>query len=246
VIRGVWVLVHLILATFVFGMTAIVASLLRVRGRLYARLTREWAAAVTWASGTPVHVHGAEGIDWSRPCVLVSNHVSGYDIFALASILPLPFRFVAKKELERIPFFGLAWKAAGHISIDRSNRQKAVESLRKAGEQIRREGGVVIIFVEGTRSRSAQLLPFKKGAFALAIEAGVAVLPTVVTGTRGIHPSGRLFIRPQPIHVHFGEPIATADLRHAEAERLMQETRGVMLRMLHEGGEPQEELIRTA
>jgi 1-acyl-sn-glycerol-3-phosphate acyltransferase len=246
VIRAVWVAVHGVLATFVFGLTAILASLLRVRGRLYARLTREWAASAIWASGTPVHVHGADRVDWTKPCVVVANHVSGYDIFALASILPLPFRFVAKKELERIPFFGTAWKAAGHISIDRSNRQRAVESLRRAGAKIRREGGVVIVFAEGTRSRSAQLLPFKKGAFMLAVEGGVDVLPTVIVGTRGIHPAGTFRIRPQPIHVHFGAPIPTSGTAAGDAERLMEETRRVMLRMLHEGGEPQQELAGTA
>src|SRR5690606_29116224 len=101
--------------------------------------------------GSRVRVHGIEKVDWDRPHVLVANHVASFEILAIAAHLPADYHFVAKKELERIPFFGRAWKTAGHISIDRQNRQKAMESLRVAADIIRSEGGTVIIFPEGTR-----------------------------------------------------------------------------------------------
>ena len=85
----------------------------------------------------------------------------------------LETELVAKKELERIPFFGTAWKAAGHISIDRSDRTSAIQSLRRAGRSIREQRSTVIIFPEGTRSLTGEMLPFKKGAFMLALEADV-------------------------------------------------------------------------
>lgn len=180
-IRFAWVALVTALATLAFGLVAIVGSLLRVRNRrLYYWATRSWSRATLWASGTPVVVHGLERVDWNAPQILLSNHLSTYDIFALAGVLPAPFAFVAKKELERIPFFGTAWKAAGHISIDRSDRQKAVASLRRAGEAIRRERTTVIIFPEGTRSRTGELQPFKRGAFVLSLESGVPVVPVVV------------------------------------------------------------------
>lgn len=207
-IRFAWVALNTALATLVFGLVAIVASLLRVRGRVYHWATQQWSLAILWASRTPVTTHGMERVDWSRPIVLVANHLSNYDIFAIAGVLPVPFAFVAKKELERIPFFGTAWKSAGHISIDRSDRQRAVQSLRVAGERIRREHSTVIIFPEGTRSRSGELQPFKKGAFVLAMEADATVVPVAILGSDRIVRMDSFSIRPHPIHLHFGEPIA--------------------------------------
>lgn len=208
-IRFAWVMLNIGLATLFFGSIAIAAAVLRVRGRIYFWCTQQWSRGILWASGTRVVPHGIEQVDWTRPHVLASNHISGYDIFALASALPGPFYFIGKKELDRIPFFGLAWRAAGHISVDRSNRARAIQSLSRAAQKIRREGGTVIIFPEGTRSRTGELLPFKKGAFALAREAGVPVIPVIVSGSDRIQPGGAMRVHPRPVHLHFGSPIDT-------------------------------------
>jgi 1-acyl-sn-glycerol-3-phosphate acyltransferase len=219
VIRTLRVYTVMVAATLYYGAIVIAASLRRVRGRVYDRATRDWARTVLRASGAPVTVSGAEHIAEATPRVIVANHVDGYDIFALASVLDVPFRFVAKKELERIPFFGRAWKAAGHISIDRGDRQRAIESLRRAGKAIREDGSSVIIFPEGTRSKDGRLHPFKKGAFALAIEAQVPVVPAAITGTFGII-GRRGRIRPRPIHIDFGAPILPGDSAARTSESL--------------------------
>lgn len=231
-IRLLWVLLNLLLATLVFGGIVLVAGLLRHRGRLYFWCTQQWGRAVLWASGVRVVTHGMEQVAWEQPQVLVSNHISGYDIFALAAVIPVPYSFVGKKELNRIPFFGHVWQAAGHISIDRTNRLQAMESLRRAGEKIRRERSTVIIFPEGTRSRTGELQPFKKGAFMLALEAGVSVIPTVVRGSDQIWRPGTLRVRSRPIHVHFGSAIPVAGLAAHESDRLIERVRGSMVRML--------------
>lgn len=228
-IRALWVGINLVLATVFFGLVAIFASLLRVRGGVYTWATSEWARAVLWASGTPVSLHGAERVDWREPQVLVCNHVSWYDVFAIAAVLPVGYHFVAKKELERIPLFGMAWKAAGHISIDRSNRQSAVASLRRAGEKIRSERGTVVIFPEGTRSRTGELQPFKKGAFVLAIEAGVPIVPTVVRGSFDIMPPGRWVVRPRRIHLHFCAPVPTSGYTPDQVDVVAARVRDAML-----------------
>ena len=98
-------------------------------------------------------------------------------------------------------------EGAGHITIDRSNRERAIESLRQAGEKIRRSPGAVVIFPEGTRSRNGRLQPFKKGAFVLAAESGVAIVPTAITGSFEIMRKGSWRISPRTIHVHFLDPI---------------------------------------
>jgi 1-acyl-sn-glycerol-3-phosphate acyltransferase len=207
---------------------AIGASLLHVRGRIYYVLARSWARVTLWASASPVVIEGMDRIDWSQPKVLVANHISDFDVLALAGSLPVPYAFVAKKELERVPFFGAAWKAAGHISIDRSDREKAVQSLRRAGEKMRREKSIVIIFPEGTRSRTGEMQPFKKGAFVLAQEAGVPIVPVAIRGSDLIKRPGSPRIHPGPIYLHFLPPVQPSAYAGQPVEVLMDAVRGAM------------------
>ncbi|HEX2188491.1 MAG TPA: lysophospholipid acyltransferase family protein [Longimicrobiaceae bacterium] len=231
-IRTLWVFAAIVGATVWYGGIAIVDAFFKPRVEYYIRLTQGWARTILRASATPVVAHGLENVRHGEPQVIVSNHVSWYDIFAIAGILPVPFHFVAKKELESIPLFGRAWKTAGHISIDRSNRQKAVESLRRAGEEIRARNSAVIIFPEGTRSRTGRLQPFKKGAFTLAVEAGVPIVPTLVVGSFDIMRPDDWRVHPRTIHVHFGEPISPAGSGARSSEELMELVRGRMAEML--------------
>lgn len=231
-IRTLWVFLAIAAATVWYGGIAIVDSLFRDRVEFYIELTRGWARAILRASASPVVAHGVENVVPGSPQVVVSNHVSWYDIFAIASVVPVPFHFVAKKELERIPLFGRAWKTAGHISIDRSNRQKAIESLRHAGQEIRARNSAVVIFPEGTRSRTGRLQPFKKGAFTLAVEAGVPIVPTVVVGSFDIMRPDDWRVHPSTIHVHFGEPVSPSEFPGETSEELMERVRQRMVSML--------------
>jgi len=222
-------------ATAFFGMVAIVASLLRVRGGIYDWCTREWARTILRGSGIPLTVEGRENVPVGEARVVVANHISGWDIFAIPVALPGPFSFVMKKELEKIPFFSHAWKAAGHLSVDRSNRHAAIESLRRAAERIRRDGKTVIMFPEGTRSRSGALLPFKKGAFMLAIEAGAPIVPAAISGSFEITPADSYRVRPRPVTVRFGEAVDTSAYSPAQVEQLIAEVRRRMLALGAQG-----------
>lgn len=232
-IRFVWVALVLVAATAGYGLIAIGASLLGRRGDIYFWCTQQWARAVVRASGSPVVTSGMERIDWSKPHVLVANHMAGYDIVALASILPVPFYFVGKKELNRIPLFGTAWRAAGHISIDRSNRSTAIASMRSAGERIRRENGVVIVFPEGTRSRSGTLQPFKKGAFVMAADSGIPITPAVIAGSDGVQPRGTYRIEPRPVQIRFLETVDSSAYA-GRIEALMDTVRERMMESVRE------------
>jgi 1-acyl-sn-glycerol-3-phosphate acyltransferase len=192
---------------------------------------RNWCRSLLWAAGVRVELHGLQHLEPPRPAVLVCNHESWYDVFALAGTLPVDYRFVGKKELARIPLFGPAWIASGHIPIDRSNRKAAIESLRRAGEIMNRDDAVVVMFPEGTRSADGTLLPFKKGAFVLALELGVPVIPVGVSGGRRIMPKGSLLVRPGTMRVHIGAPIEVEGMTVQDRDRLLETARAEVERL---------------
>lgn len=228
---------NLFVATLLIGSIAAISGILRIRGRVYDWCARSWSAWMLWASNTPVRVEGLEHVDPGRPQIFASNHVSWYDVWALAVAIPKRYRFVAKKELGRIPVFGAAWKAAGHISVDRGDRSAAIRSLNEAGRLLRQDNSSVVIFPEGTRSPTGELLPFKKGAFMLAIHTGVEIVPAVVLGTYRILPKGAWRVRPGPIIVRFGEPIRVEQYDESTRDALITEVRGAIQRMLDESSE---------
>lgn len=164
-----------------------------------------WAPGILWICGVRLKVFGADYLDRTASYVFVSNHQSYLDIPFLFRAIPVNLYFVAKKELKKIPFLGWYMLATGMIFIDRSNRLKSVESLRKAARLIH-DGKSVIMFPEGTRSRDGQLAAFKKGPFMLARQADVAVVPVGIYEPEGhFRLSG---FRSTPIEVHIGQPIA--------------------------------------
>jgi 1-acyl-sn-glycerol-3-phosphate acyltransferase len=152
--------------------------------------------------------------------VYIANHVSWFDIFALAAVIPR-YTWIAKAELKRIPIFGQAAVTAGIVFIDRDNRKAAFESYKAAAEQVKR-GRSVVICPEGTRGRDYHLRPFKKGPFVLAIASGAPIVPTIVYGTREVMPKGSLRIRGGTVHVHFLDPVATREYTYDGRTQLME------------------------
>lgn len=235
-VRTVWTFTVIAVATLIVGPLAILGGLLGVRRlEYYDWCGRSWSKAILWGSGCTVRTEGTEHIDLDSPQILVGNHQSWFDVPAVATNIPKSFHFVAKKELERVFIFGQAWKAAGHISIDRTDRQSAIESLDRAGAQLRDEGSAVVIFAEGTRAPTDELQKFKKGAFMLALHTGVPIVPFGVAGSRRVLPKGRWRVRKGPIIVRFGAPIRTDDLSEAERDRLMERVRNEVRRLRDEG-----------
>ena len=178
------------LYTIVIGLPIIVASFFD-GGRTMLALGRVWVRWILATFRVRVDVAGLENVPTHAPVILMSNHQSLADIAAIVSTLPrsVSWRFVAKKELVRVPIFGQALVASGHIIIDRGNREKAVASLHRAAERIR-AGTSVIVFPEGTRSPDGHLRRFKSGPFHLAVEAQVPIIPVTVSGSQRITPKG--------------------------------------------------------
>jgi len=222
-----WFLINLFVYTAWYASKAVVAGLLRVPnkpGGVYDECTRRWSVRMIKVAGVEVRISGYDGVPADRPVVYVSNHQSWFDIWALASILPGQTRFVAKKELQKIPVLGRAMRSAGHIYIDRQNRQAAFSAYEKAAEYIRK-GMSAVLFPEGTRSSTGDLLPFKKGPLVLALAAQVPVIPVYCAGTFTLLPKGTVRLDPHPIAIMFGEQISTEGLRYEDRDKLMAITR---------------------
>src|SRR5205809_3426158 len=220
-IRTLWFYVVLVVSTASHATGVIVAALLGVKrrpGGWYDWGTTDWSRQVLRAAGTPVRVEGMERIP-DGPVVYASNHSSMFDIWALAATLPGSVRMVAKQELARIPLLGRAMVTAGHLTIDRAHPARALEAYQRAAAVIR-SGVSALVFPEGTRSRTGQLLPFKNAPFGLAIAAQVPVVPVYVGHTFEIMPKGRLLLRPPPIRIMIGEPISTAGMTVDERQEL--------------------------
>ena len=184
------------------------------------RVCQLWVWINLVACGVRVHVQRLGSLDPRHAYVFMSNHVSQYDVLAVVAALEeFQLRWVAKKELTRIPVFGWALKHSGHIIIDRSNHEQAIASLRAARTQME-DGISVMIFPEGTRGAAGQpLLPFKKGGFMLALETGFPVVPLAIRGSGRILPRGSLSPASGDIEVVVGPPIPVAGLDRDELMR---------------------------
>jgi len=230
-IRTIWFYLVLVVSSVIHAGGVIVAALLGVKrrpGGIYDWGATDWARDIIAAAGTPVELQGADRIPRNQPVVYASNHSSMFDIWALAATLPGSVRFVAKQELVKVPLLGRAMLAAGHVAIDRFNRARAFEAYERAAAVIR--GGIsAVVFPEGTRSRTGELLPFKNAPFGLAIVAGVPVVPVYVHNSFQILPKGGVRLHPRPIRVLIGEPIATAGLSLDHRQLLAERTRAALL-----------------
>jgi 1-acyl-sn-glycerol-3-phosphate acyltransferase len=198
------------------------------RGDLYLLYARTWSGWILKSLGIPLDVTGRERLESDQTYVLMSNHQSVFDIFALFRSCDRPFRMVAKSTLFWIPILGWSMWMCGFIPIDRSNRDSAIRSLERAARKIR-SGVSVLVFPEGTRSRDGTLQPFKKGVFMLALKAGVPVVPVVVLGTDAIMEKGSLRVGRADVTVRIGTPIETAGRDARGRDRLMEEVRRAMI-----------------
>ncbi len=231
-IRTLWYYVVLAVSTIIHATVAVVAALFRVRNRVggvYDWASTDWSRDILRAAGTPVIAEGLENIPRDRPVLYASNHSSMFDIWALLATLPGSVRFVAKRELFRIPLLGRAMLAVGHVPIDRAARKKAFEAYDEAARTIQRGTSSIGVFPEGTRSRTGELLPFKNAPFGLAIAAQVPIVPVYVHHTFEILPKGAWRLRPRPIQLLVAPPIATRGLRPDDRDRLREQVRAAMV-----------------
>ncbi len=198
-----------------------------------------WAGTILWVARCPVETTFLPGERPTRGFIYASNHSSILDILALfLSLRGTPFVFAAKKELFKIPFIGWHLRWAGFVEVDRQHRDRALQSYAKAAAQVR-EGTVVTLYPEGTRSLDGTVLPFKKGPFMLAIEAQAPIVPVATDGAQHALRKHSLRLYGHPIRVVVGPQIETRGLVAEDRDELLRRVRVAILQQhLQAGGGP--------
>lgn len=214
-------------ASIVFALlSALLALLISPRAGNYTGHC--WARLACWLTPVLAFVKGKENIEKRESYIIVSNHQTGWDIFLLYGYLPVDFRWLMKKELRKVPFIGYASEKVGHIFIDRSSPRAAIKSLAEAKNKLV-NGNSVVIFPEGTRSRGKEMRPFKKGAFKLAFELGLDILPVTIVNSYKIKREGFFNIFPARAGLVVHPAIKTSNYQ-GNLEGLMNDTRLVLER----------------
>jgi 1-acyl-sn-glycerol-3-phosphate acyltransferase len=198
------------------------------------RVLRGWARRFLRVTGARVTSARRAELDRGRSYVFVSNHTSNLDVAAILSVVDHPLRFIAKRELERIPVFGWAAKRMGHVFINRRDSGGAAKAIEeRIGRGLR--GASLFFFAEGTRAVADELLPFKKGAAVAAIETRLDSVPIAVAGARAVlKPKGFALFQPGPVAVVLAEPIPAAGHSLERRDDLVAEQRAAVGRALDE------------
>jgi len=203
---------------------------------LYYKLSKIWSKGILLISGIKLSITGLENFDHKSIYVFVSNHSSQFDIPSLQYSIPVPISIVFKKELSRIPLFGWQLKMGPYIMIDRANVEDALKSIEEAKKRMIGKKLSPLLFAEGTRSRTGEVQPFKRGAFYLASKVGFPIIPVSVGGASKILPKGKFKIKSGTIYVHFGRPIPTENISNRKDEvQLMEKVRGIVIQNMENG-----------
>src|SRR5688500_8827529 len=203
-------------------------------GKCVYRINQFWTWLIIRLGRISLNVRGLENLESGQQYVFMVNHQSNVDIPVLVqSLVRFQLRWVAKKELLRVPLFGWAMWATKHITVDRANPVDAVKSLERARRKMA-AGISVVIFPEGTRSRDGRLLPFKKGGFLMAAKTGVRIVPVTIVGSSALLPSGDWQLRPGSIDVFIDRPIAAEGHRIGKLKILSEQVRDVIAARLQQ------------
>jgi 1-acyl-sn-glycerol-3-phosphate acyltransferase len=216
---------YIAVSTIFFGTLA--ATTCFISKRIAFHCGTAWAFLLCLFNFTWVRVRGRKNIKKGQSYVIMCNHQSHFDVLAFYGHWFYQFRWVMKQELRKVPGLGWGCAGVGHIFIDRSDRQKAIESLEAARPLL--AGGIsVLFFPEGTRSNDGRLLPFKKGGFMMALQLGLPILPVTISGSRHVLPNRTRKLLPGFIRIQIHEPIDTGNYTIESRDELMAEVRKII------------------
>lgn len=215
-----------VVVTIVGALLAIPTALVSPRAANLHVAVR-WSRILTRTTPARVQVEGLEHVASGQSYVVAANHQSQFDIPVIYGYCGLDLRWVMKAELRRVPFVAAGCRAIGHIFIDRSDPDQARKAINQAVAQLQ-PGTGILFFPEGTRSRDGHLLPFKKGAFRVAVDQQLPILPMTVSGTREVLPAGSLSLRPGTVRLKIHPPVDTTGLGSSDLEQLKRSVRAII------------------
>lgn len=208
-IRSFLALVLGSLGTAVTSVISMIIMLFDRQGKSVQFIMSKWAWFLLKLAGVKIEVNGLENITQGESYIFISNHASLLDIPTVCLGLPFQLRFLAKKELFKIPLFGPALLSAGHIKIDRGNLESAVKSLKEAAIVLKKRGYSALVFAEGTRSLNGEVGRFKKGGVILALSMGIPIVPVSISGSASLAAKGVYMVKSGKIKMTIGKPIST-------------------------------------
>lgn len=221
--RQLFAAVGIVLTTLVLAPLMLIRSMFPRSAYATYRMGRMWNWTVAKFMGLKFTISGTEKIVPGTSYIITPNHQSFADILALFVNLPVPFRWVIKKELLKIPLFGKALGSTGAICLDRSDRERSVKSLQEGTNKLG-GGWSVLIYPEGTRTPDGLLHAFKKGAFMMAVQTGISILPVTCNGAFKVMPKNTLLFTPGHVTLAIGDPILTEGLTESSVPELMERT----------------------
>ena len=226
--RVIWVLLNLVLSVLIVCIPILAIGWLDRDKNITGKLSKMWAQWVIWSTGIRYDVYGLENLESDKKYIFMSNHQSALDILLGVACIPYKIVFLAKKELFKIPIFGWAMQAAGMIKIDRQNSERARKSVDEAVNILINSSFSTLIYPEGTRSETGDLLPFKKGGFILAIRSQLPIVPITIIGAGNVLPKRSFTFNKGQIKVIIDKPISTQNLAADNKEELIASCRNTI------------------
>ena len=228
IFRSIWIITNMTVGTIIEVPILLCIGFFDKKKNITGKLVRFWNNWVLWSTGLDINVEGLEHLDIGKQYIFIGNHESALDIPVAVASLPFNVVFLAKKELFTIPLFGWGMSAAGMIKVDRQNRDRAKRSVGSALDALKKRNISIIMYPEGTRSYTNEMLPFKKGAFILAIRSGLHIVPITISGAREIVPKNTLRLYKGKIKFIVGKPISTSEYEESQRNELLLKVRDII------------------
>ncbi len=221
----------IVIHTFISSIFALIFTLVDRSYYLYFKLSKYFSGGILLISRIKLKVTGLENFSHDTAYVFVSNHASLYDIVTLQKSIPNNMAMIFKKELSQIPFFGWQLYLGPYVMIDRKNYESAMKSIEEAKVKLVKKNISMVVYAEGTRSKSGEIQSFKRGAFRLASQVGFPIVPVTISGSHKIMPKKTFKLKPGTIHVHFDKPISTEGIESRKDEmELMNKVREIIVK----------------
>ena len=225
-LRTLGTVIVLVAATIVFGVIVLAVAVVNPTTPAIDRIVRVWARLIVRAAGVRVEVHGTEKLDPNQAYVIIANHRSALDIVCLFVAVPVPLRFLAKRELFSIPLFGTILRTLGMVSVDRGTTDH--DSINADSAAALGLGHSLVVFAEGTRVASPASKPFKKGGFIIAQQQNVPILPIVIVGSGDVLASHGWIVRGGTVGVVIDDPIPPVLISSKRIEEIASHTQTIM------------------